>query len=117
MVKVDAQTAVELFAGLSLLIAGVMTLAFRNRPNSLIGVRMGYTYMSEEAWRKANTAGGALLLGLSGILLAMTAAGVSMTTCTLVLLGGVLTVVGISSMVARKAYEIEEMSTEAPKSR
>lgn len=42
----------EVFISLTLLAAGLLTFAFRNRRNYFIGFRIGYTYMSDRAWRK-----------------------------------------------------------------
>ena len=110
----EFQTAFEVFIGLTLLAAGLLTLAFRNRRNSFIGVRIGYTYMSEDAWRKANTAGGLFFVGFSIFLVIMALMGASIQAFLLALIVGVLAGVGISTAVAKRAYELEELSTEAP---
>ena len=110
----EFQTAFEVFIGLTLLIAGLLTLAFRNRQNSLIGVRIGYTYMSEEAWRKANTAGGLFFVGFSLVLIIMALTGASIQAFLLALIVGVLAGVGVSVAVAKRTYELEELSEEAP---
>ncbi|WP_297475316.1 DUF1648 domain-containing protein [Thermococcus sp.] len=110
----EFQTAFEVFIGLTLLIAGLLTLAFRNRQNSLIGVRIGYTYMSEEAWRKANTAGGLFFVGFSVFLIIMALTGASIQAFLLALIVGVLAGVGVSVAVAKRTYELEELSREAP---
>ena len=110
----EFQTAFDLFIGLTLLVAGILTLAFRNRQNSFIGVRIGYTYMSEEAWRKANTAGGLFFVGFSLVLVIMALTGVSIQAFLLALIVGVLAGVGVSVDVAKRTYELEELSREAP---
>ncbi|WP_297506198.1 DUF1648 domain-containing protein [Thermococcus sp.] len=110
----NSQTAVELFISLGILLAGLLTLAFRDRQNPYIGVRIGYTYMSGEAWRKANTVGGLFFVGLSLVMITLAVIGVSITTFTLVLVTGVLIGAGLSITIARRVYEMEEISTEAP---
>ena len=110
----EFQTAFEVFIGMTLLASGLLTLAFRNRPNSLIGVRIGYTYMSEEAWRKANTAGGLFFVGFSVFLVTMALMRASIEVFLIALIVGVLAGVGISTAVAKRTYELEELSTEAP---
>ncbi|WP_232461759.1 SdpI family protein [Thermococcus pacificus] len=110
----EFQTAFEVFIGLTLLAAGLLTLAFRNRQNPFIGVRIGYTYMSKEAWRKANTAGGLFFVGFSLFLVIMAIAGASIGAFLIVLIVGVLAGVGVSVAVAKRTYELEELSEEAP---
>ncbi len=110
----NGEIVFELFAGFSTLIAAVVTLMFRNRPNSLIGVRIGYTYLSGAAWKKANTTGGIILLVLSAVLLLAAAAEAPITLYLLVLITGVIITVGVSTYVAKKAYELEDLSREAP---
>ena len=110
----EFQTAFELFIGLTLLTAGLLTLAFRNRQNSFIGVRIGYTYMSEEAWRKANTAGGLFFVGFSVFLIIMALMGASIGAFLITIIIGVLAGAGVSVAVAKRTYELEELSEEAP---
>ena len=62
----------EVFISLTLLFAGIITLAFRNRRQYFIGFRVGYTYMSDKAWRKANTFAGLYMVFFSLFLLALT---------------------------------------------
>ena len=110
----EFQTAFEVFIGLTLLAAGLLTLSFRNRQNSLIGVRIGYTYMSKEAWRKANTAGGLFFVGFSVFLIIMALTGASIEAFLIAIIVGVLAGVGVSVAVAKRTYELEELSEEAP---
>ena len=110
----EFQTAFELFIGLTLLTAGLLMLAFRNRQNSFIGVRIGYTYMSEEAWRKANTAGGLFFVGFSVFLIIMALMGASIGAFLITIIVGVLAGAGVSVAVAKRTYELEELSEEAP---
>ncbi len=110
----EFQTAFELFIGLTLLTAGLLTLAFRNRQNSFIGVRIGYTYMSEEAWRKANTAGGLFFVGFSVFLIIIALMGASIGAFLIAIIVGVLAGAGVSVAIAKRTYELEELSEEAP---
>ncbi len=110
----EFQTAFELFIGLTLLTAGLLTLAFRNRQNSFIGVRIGYTYMSEEAWRKANTAGGLFFVVFSVFLIIIALMGASIGAFLIAIIVGVLAGAGVSVAIAKRTYELEELSEEAP---
>lgn len=51
---------------------GVLTYLFRNTPNPYIGVRLGYTYLSKEAWREANTFAGVYSIVIGVIIGAIT---------------------------------------------
>ena len=110
----ELQTAVELFTGLTLLIAGVLTLAFRNRQSSFIGFRIGYTYNSERAWRKANTLAGVFSIAYSLFLLLLALLGVSLGVFIAIAMGFVLAEVLLDTWIARREYELEELSREAP---
>ncbi len=112
--ELNSQTAVELFTSFGILLAGLLTLAFRNRQNPYIGVRIGYTYMSGEAWKRANTIGGLFFVALSLVMIALAVVGISVVIFTLLLVTGVLIGTALSIAVARRVYEMEEISTEAP---
>nr|WP_255453215.1 DUF1648 domain-containing protein [Thermococcus sp. GR6] len=96
------------------LIAGLLTLAFRNNINSYIGLRMGYTYLSEESWRKGNTVAGIGMLLLSLVLAVMILFKVRRDVFTVTLLIGAFVVIWASTYVAKRTYELEDLRREAP---
>ena len=104
----------EVFVSLFLLGTGLMTLAFRNRRNRLIGFRVGYTWHSERVWRKVNTFGGLSLIVYSIILLCLAIYGVSMNAFTIAVVVFVVAEVLIGTWMAKREYELEELSKEAP---
>ncbi|WP_297490509.1 DUF1648 domain-containing protein [Thermococcus sp.] len=104
----------EVSISIVLLLSGLLTLAFRNRRNSLVGFRIGYTYQSDFAWRKANTFAGLFITGLSLFLLFLAFIGVAPNSFVLIMLAGVLVLIPLGTAVAKRAYELEELSTEAP---
>jgi len=104
----------EVSVSLILLLSGLVTLAFRNRRNSFIGFRIGYTYQSDLAWEKANTFAGLFIIGLSLLLLLLAFIGVAPNAFVLIMLAGVLILIPLGTAVARRAYELEELSKEAP---
>ncbi|NJE54688.1 DUF1648 domain-containing protein [Thermococcus sp. 21S9] len=104
----------EVFVSLLLLWAGLVTLAFRNRRNRLIGFRVGYTWHSERVWRKVNTFGGLSLIVYSIILLCLAIYGVSMNAFTIAVVVFVVAESLIGTWMAEREYELEELSKEAP---
>lgn len=104
----------EVFISLTLLFAGIITLAFRNRRQYFIGFRVGYTYMSDKAWRKANTFAGLYMVFFSLFLLLLALVGVPVNQFVLVMIAGIIFLIFAGTLVARRAYEEEDISTEAP---
>ncbi|BAD86112.1 hypothetical membrane protein, conserved [Thermococcus kodakarensis KOD1] len=104
----------EVFISLTLLAAGLLTFAFRNRRNYFIGFRIGYTYMSDRAWRETNTFAGLFMMVFSVLLLGLALAGLGILTFILTMLAGVVFLTVAGFRVAKKAYEEEELSIEAP---
>jgi len=107
------EKTLELFVSLLLLGAGLVTLAFRNRRNRVIGFRVGYTLHSERVWWKVNTFVGLYLIACSLLLLALREAlplEVFIALTAVIVLSG--TIAG--TLLARREYELEELSTEAP---
>jgi uncharacterized membrane protein len=104
----------EVFVSLLLLGAGLMTLAFRNRRNRLIGFRVGYTWHSERVWRKVNTFSALYSIAYSLLLLALALHGFPVTPFVITMLAFVLSEVVIGIWLARREYELEELSKEAP---
>ena len=106
--------AFEMFISITFLFAGLLTIAVRNKQNAFIGVRVGYTYVSKEAWRKANTAGGLFFVAFSLILIGLSLADVQEVTFMLVMVAGLIGGVIVPIAVAKRTYEMEELSMEAP---
>jgi uncharacterized membrane protein len=104
----------EILISLTLLFAGLLTFAFRNRRNYFIGFRVGYTYMSDKAWRETNTFAGLFMMLFSIFLLGLALAGVGILVFTLIMLAGVVFLTVAGFRIAKRAYEEEELSMEAP---
>ncbi len=104
----------ELMISVLLIIAGILTYALRNRPNPYIGVRFGYTYLSKEAWRKANTFAGicVTILGLSLLIISLTL-NIQITVFFAILLIALTVFIVLSYRIAKETYEIEDLKTPA----
>lgn len=98
-----------------LLVAGLLTLAFRNRRQYAVGFRIGYTYMSEKAWRKANTFAGLYMVSFSLLLLLLALTGIGTNTFVLIMIAGILVLLFAGTLVAKREYEVEDLSQEAEK--
>lgn len=92
----------EVFISLTLLAAGLLTFAFRNRRNYFIGFRIGYTYMSDRAWRETNTFAGLFMMVFSVLLLGLALAGLGILTFILTMLAGVVFLTVAGFRVAKK---------------
>ena len=94
------------------ILMGVLLYAFRNTPNPYIGIRIGYTYLSEEAWRKANA-----FAGIYCIVLGLTLLAVSLIfhPSKLIFLAIILILAAVlavqSYRIAKETYEREDMKT------
>lgn len=75
---------------------------------------MGNTYLSEEAWKKGNTMAEIGMLLLSLVLAAMILFNVRRDIFTITLLIGTFAVIWAGTYVAKRNYEIEDLSQEAP---
>ncbi len=106
--------AFEMFISITFLLAGLLTFAVRNKQNPFIGVRVGYTYVSKEAWRKANTVGGLFFVFFSLLLAGLSIIDTSEVTFMLVMVAGLIGGLILSIIVAKNTYEMEELSLEAP---
>ena len=103
---------VELIISVVMILIGVIVYAFRNTPNPYIGVRMGYTYLSKEAWRKANTFAGIYCIIAGSILLAVTLIFNPSREIFLALLLISATILAVRSYgIAKETYEKEDMRT------
>ena len=100
-----------LFLGAFIIIAGVLTLTSKGEPG--IGFRIGYTYLSERARRKANRVSGigTILTGVALILLSPLLPMAGLIAIMLLGLGGTL---ALAYLTAKREYELEELSEEVP---
>lgn len=105
---------VELFVALSLLVAGVTTLAFRKRRNPFIGFRVGYTYHSKRAWERTNTTIGVFFVVGSLVLLLLAFEEIPLNVFILVSIAFSFVGIFIGMAIAKREYEMEDLSTEAP---
>ncbi len=108
MVKVNY----ELLLSLIMIVAGLAMFAVRNRPNPVIGVRFGYTYLSKEAWKKSNTFAGlyCLILGLCFLVISLIVRIPFEIFITMFIIS-VSPMVYYSYKIAKKTYEMEDLST------
>ncbi|WP_245608270.1 SdpI family protein [Thermococcus guaymasensis] len=100
-----------LFLGIFLIIMGALTFTSKGEPG--IGFRIGYTYISERARRKANRVSGigTILTGVTLVLLSPFLPMASLFAVVILGLGGTLV---LAYFTAKREYELEELSTEAP---
>ncbi|MBP1911469.1 SdpI family protein [Thermococcus stetteri] len=104
----------EILISVVLFLSGLLTFAFRNKRNYFIGFRIGYTYMSDRAWRETNTFAGLFIMVFSVLLLGLALAGIGILAFILIMLAGVVFLAVAGFRIAKRAYEEEELSTEAP---
>ena len=104
----------ELAISLFLFFSSLLVLAFRNRRNPLIGFRVGYTYHSERVWRKVNAFSGLAMLAVSLLLLGMALHGTPINVFVPLSVSILLGIVFAGLIMAKREYEIEELSREAP---
>ncbi|WP_297513216.1 hypothetical protein [Thermococcus sp.] len=100
-----------LFLGVFLIIIGVLTFTSKGEPG--IGFRIGYTYLSEMARRRANRVSGAGIM-LTGVLLILLSFFLPMPWLMAVLLSCFGVIIPVTYLVAKREYELEELSEEAP---
>ncbi|CAD5243441.1 hypothetical protein [Thermococcus camini] len=99
------------FLGLGMIAAGVITFTSKGEPG--IGFRIGYIYLSERARRKANRVSGIGTV-LTGFLLIILSPLLSFPWLAVLLLLGLGTTMLIAYLVAKREYELEELSEKAP---
>ena len=100
----------KVFISVIFIVVGVLTYAFRNIPNPYIGVRFGYTYLSKEAWKKANTFAAFYCMVFGGLLAFLDFAfQLSDEIFVIVLLAGIAPMVVITYKIAKETYEKEDM--------
>ncbi|RLF85846.1 hypothetical protein DRN34_04065 [Thermococci archaeon] len=95
-----------------LIILGVLTYLFRNTPNPYIGVRLGYTYLSKEAWREANTFAAVYCIVAGLVLGAVTYFLHPPKDVILLLLLGIVVILAVTTyQKAKEAYERSDIKT------
>ncbi|ACS33022.1 Conserved hypothetical protein [Thermococcus gammatolerans EJ3] len=90
---------------------GALTFTAKDEPG--IGFRIGYTYLSERARRRANRVSGAGIM-LTGVLLILLSFFLPMPWLMAVLLSCFGVIIPVTYLVAKREYELEELSEEAP---
>ncbi|WP_297506199.1 hypothetical protein [Thermococcus sp.] len=100
-----------LFLGGFLIIAGLITFTARDEPG--IGFRIGYTYLSDRARRKANFIAGVGTL-ITGFLLIVLSPFLPWMWLMIALLAGLGITLFLAYSIARHEYELEELSKSAP---
>ncbi len=102
----------EVIISAIVLFVGILTFAFRNTPNPYVGVRIGYTYLSKEAWRKANTFAGIYCTAMGITLLAFSMLLNPPRTIFLAVLLTLSSILAIQSYrIAKETYEKEDLSS------
>ncbi|NJE11234.1 SdpI family protein [Thermococcus sp. MAR1] len=99
------------FLGLGMIAAGVITFTSKGEPG--IGFRIGYTYLSERARRKANRVSGIGTI-LTGVFLIILSPFLSFPRLAALLLLGIGTTMLLAYLTAKREYELEEFSEKAP---
>jgi len=103
---------VELFLSVLMLVIGALTLAVRDRLNPFVGVRFGYTYLSKEAWRRANTFAGiyCIVLGLCFLAVSLTVE-LPFEEFMIAYLLSIVPMVYLSYRIAKESYEKEDLTS------
>ncbi len=91
---------------------GAVVYLLRDTPNPYVGVRFGYTYLSKEAWKRANTFAGiySMMAGLILLMITVIFNPSRMVFIALLLLS-VAILVFQSYRIARETYEREDLKT------
>ena len=104
----------EVFLSLLLVFVGILTLLVREKPNPFIGVRFGYTYLSREAWKKANTFAGIYSVIAGTCLLSLVLVmDLPLQVFVVLYLASVIPLAYFSYRIARETYEKEDLSSPA----
>ncbi len=100
----------HLFVELMFVVVGVLTYVFRNTPNPYIGIRLGYTYLSKEAWKRANTFAALYCISLGMLLLFLDLTlQLSNNAFVLLILVGLVPMIVITYRIAKETYEKEDI--------
>ncbi|WP_258083180.1 SdpI family protein [Thermococcus thermotolerans] len=105
-------TIFGLFISATMFFAGLLTYLYRDRPNHAIGVRIGYTFQSREAWRRTNEFAGKAFMVL-GVLLGILSFTGNVALLTVAMLVGTALIIKRSFTIARETVELEDISTPA----
>ena len=100
------------FIVLGMIAAGILTFTSKGEPG--IGFRIGYTYLSERARRRANRVSGIGTV-LTGVFLIILSPFLSFAWLAILLLLGLGTTMLFAYRTAKREYELAELSKEAPK--
>lgn len=109
---VSSEVTFGLFIAGTMFLAGLLTYLYRDKPNYAIGVRIGYTLQSKEAWRRANGFAGKAFMVL-GIFLAILSFTENIALLTVAMLAGVAIITWKSFTMARETVELRDLSTPA----
>ncbi len=101
-----------IFISAIIFLTGMLTYLFRDKPNMAIGFRIGYTFASEEAWRKTNEFAGKAFMGLGVIMGLMSLLG-NVVLVTLVMIIGVSLIIWKGYIIAKETVELEDISEPA----
>lgn len=99
----------HLFIGVLFVVVGILTYMFRNTPNPYIGVRLGYTYFSKEAWNRANTFAALYCVLLGVVLLFLAFMQLPDNVFILLMLVGIAPMVIVTYRIAKETYEREDL--------
>ena len=100
-----------LFLGVFLIVMGALTFTAKDEPG--IGFRIGYTYLSERARRRANRVSG-IGTSLTGVALVILSPFLPMPWLIAIILIGLGGTLVLAYLTAKREYELEEISKEAP---
>jgi len=109
---VSSEVNFGFFIAGTMFLAGFLTYLYRDKPNYAIGVRVGYTLQSREAWRRANEFAGRAFMALGFVLAILSFTG-NIALLTGVMLVGVIIITWKSIAIAREMVELEDLSTPA----
>ncbi len=105
---------VEVLISLITIAAGLLTLAFRERVNPVVGVRFGYTYFSKGVWKKVNTIIGIAFLIVGALFLVVAIAIRPPVLPFIIAIALLILVISyLSYVISKRRYELEDMRTPA----
>ena len=109
---VSSEVTFGLFIAGTMFLAGFLTYIYRDKPNHAIGIRIGYTFQSREAWRRTNEFAGKAFMAL-GVLLGVLSFVGNIALLTVVMLAGAAIIIKRSFTIAREIVEVKDISTPA----
>ncbi|ADT84707.1 SdpI family protein [Thermococcus barophilus] len=99
----------EIFIAFLMFVSGLLTYIFRNKPNTAIGFRFGYTFSSKEAWVKVNTFGGKAFMAFGVLLFVLSLKVRNILIFFIVMIAGVLLITTYGYKMAREIVEKESL--------